>query len=107
MRAGPLFLATLLVVAFGTLGLFPIYYSLNQEISARNQGKVSGTLSFATWGLLYFFHRWVGELTAGDAGWRPLILTLVGCGPLLAFFVLLFCWGRRPTAHDTPQVSQS
>lgn len=100
MPPGPVLLAMLLLVAFGTLGLFPIYYSLNQEISAKNQGKVGGTLSFATWGSLYFFHGWVGELTAGNPELRPLIFTLVGCGPLLAFFVLLFCWGRRPTAAD-------
>ncbi len=50
--SGPLLLGLLLLVAFGSLGLFPIYYSLNQELSARNQGKVGGSLAFATWGML-------------------------------------------------------
>jgi ACS family hexuronate transporter-like MFS transporter len=102
MKPGPLLLGTLLVVAFGTLGLFPIYYSLNQEISAKNQGKVGGSLGFATWGSLYFFHGWVGALTTDNPGLRPLIFTVVGCGPLLAFFVLLLFWGRRPTPIDSP-----
>jgi len=92
---GFLLLATLLLVAFGSLGLFPIYYSLNQEISARHQGKVGGSLGFSTWALLYFFHKWVGQLTEADPSTRPYVFTVAGCGPLLGFLLLAAFWGRR------------
>lgn len=93
---GPLLLGTLLLVAFGSLGLFPIYYSLNQEISGRNQGKVGGSLGFSTWLTLYFMHPMVGRLVDQDPTVRPWLLATVGLGPLLAYFVIRFCWGQRP-----------
>ena len=42
-------LAVLLVVGFGSLGQFPMYYAFTQEISVRRLGRVTGTLSFLTW----------------------------------------------------------
>lgn len=97
---GPLFIGALLCVAFGSLGLFPIYYSLNQEISARHQGKVGGTLAFSTWGLLFFFHRWIGRVLEQTPDYKPWIVTAIGLGPLAAFLVLLTCWGRRPVLKN-------
>lgn len=96
LPAGPLKLAMLLVVAFGSLGLFPIYYSMNQELSARNQGKVSGALGFSSWGVLYFVHPLVGSLVKADPTVRPYILASVGLAPLVAFAAMAFFWGRRP-----------
>lgn len=96
---GPLLLGTLLLVGFGSLGLFPIYYSLNQEISARNQGKVGGTLGFSTWLILFFLHPEIGRLVDAHPGIRPYLFASVGLGPLVAFLVLMFLWGRRPTAR--------
>jgi ACS family hexuronate transporter-like MFS transporter len=98
---GMLLLGSLLVVAFGSLGLFPIYYSLNQEISAKHQGKVGGSLGFTTWGILYFVHPAVGELVDGNPTIRPYIFAGVGLGPLLAFAVLALFWGRRPVERET------
>jgi len=42
-------LGILLVVGFGSLGLFPTYYAFTQELSVRQMGKVTGVLSFVTW----------------------------------------------------------
>lgn len=97
---GPLLLGTLLLVAFGSLGLFPIYYSLNQEISAKNQGKVGGTLGFSTWLILFFLHPQIGGWVDADPTIRPSLFAAVGFGPLIAFFVLLFLWGKRPPASS-------
>lgn len=96
MPKGILLLGCLLVVAFGSLGLFPVYYSLNQELSARHQGKVGGSLGFSTWFILSFFHEWVGSLIAGDPNSRKLVFCVVGLAPLASFFLLRIGWGKRP-----------
>jgi ACS family hexuronate transporter-like MFS transporter len=96
---GMLLLALLLVVAFGSLGLFPIYYSFNQEISARNQGKVGGSLGFVAWAVLYFIHPAVGAWVDQDPSIRPYLLAAASCGPMLAFLALWLLWGRRPAAE--------
>ena len=49
LPASWLLLVTLLVIGFGSLGQFPIYYAFTQELSVQRMGKVTGTLSFLTW----------------------------------------------------------
>jgi ACS family hexuronate transporter-like MFS transporter len=85
---GWLLLGALLLVGFGSLGLFPIYYSLNQELSAKHQGKVGGTLGFSTWVLLYFFQGWVGRVLTEQPDLKPAIVTVVGLGPLVRLGVV-------------------
>ncbi len=98
-ESGPLLLGLLLAVAFGSLGLFPIYYSLNQELSAKNQGKVGGTLGFSTWVLLAVIHPAIGGWVDADPTIRPWLFATVGFGPLLAFAALALLWGKRPTTR--------
>lgn len=102
LPAGWLLLGCLLLVAFGSLGLFPIYYSLNQEISAKNQGKVGGTLGFSTWILLSIMHPQIGGLVEQDPTIRPWLFAATGLGPIIAFAVIALFWGRRP-GEDNPQ----
>lgn len=97
---GNLMLALLLLVAFGSLGLFPIYYSLNQELSARNQGKVGGTLSFTSWSLMALIQPMIGRWVDHDPTVRPWIFAAVGLGPLIAFLALFFFWGTREMQDD-------
>ncbi len=39
----------LLIIAAGSLGLFPCYYSLSQEVSERHMGKAAGLLGALAW----------------------------------------------------------
>lgn len=98
LSKGPFLLAGLLVVAFGSLGLFPVYYSLNQEISAKHQGKVGGSLGFSTWFTLSFFHDWVGRILEQSPDARTTIFCCVGIAPLVAYFVINSFWGKRPSS---------
>lgn len=42
-------MVVLLMTAAGSLGVFPCYYSLTQELSRTQMGLVTGLLSFAAW----------------------------------------------------------
>jgi len=98
--AGPLLLGVLLLVAFGSLGLSPIYYSLNQEISARAQGRVGGSLSFLLWVILAVMQSTIGELVKCQPAVRPLIFAVVAALPLLAWLALATLWTRTAIAES-------
>jgi len=93
---GPLLLTGFLLVAAGSLSLFPVYYSLNQELSAKHQGKVGGLLSFCSWMILAVIHPKIGQLVQGDPSWRPWILTALGLAPLSAWLLLNLFWTQKP-----------
>lgn len=127
---GPWLTATLLLVGFGTLGMFPLYFTLTQELSARHQGKVAGSLAVGTWGVLAFAQTTCGELVeryaslaelvarhplfshlglnglvsapwARDFSSRSCILIYVGVGPPLIVLALRLAWGRRRYRYET------
>lgn len=91
---GWLLLGVLLLVAAGSLGVFPIYHALTQDISAHHQGKVTGIAGIAAWGFAppaqKFFGRIVDKTGSFDAG-----LAIAGCLPLIAFLILLFFWNEK------------
>ncbi len=98
---GPAVLGCLLVVGLGSLGLFPIYYSLNQEISAKHQGKVGASLGFCAWSTMSCVHLGVGWLLKENPSLRPYLFATVGLGPLLAWLVLAVGWGKRDDSGIT------
>jgi ACS family hexuronate transporter-like MFS transporter len=93
---GPALVTLLLMVAFGSLGLFPIYYSFTQELSAVHQGKVTGSLSFLIWMSMAAFQSGAGRLIE----WNGYVhmLMVVGVLPLVGLAVLLALWPTRKTA---------
>jgi ACS family hexuronate transporter-like MFS transporter len=92
--AGNLLLMQLLLIAAASLGLFPCYYSLAQEVSVRHQGKVSGFLGMIGWlassPMQKFFGRLVDQTGSYDLGFA-----VVGCLPLVAAVVWWFAWEPR------------
>jgi ACS family hexuronate transporter-like MFS transporter len=96
---GPLLLATLLVIGFGALGLFPNYYSFAQELSVRHQGKVTGSLGFITWVVSAEMQERVGKVIDRTHSYSEGIFW-IGLTPLLGLAAMLLLWGR--TNEDSP-----
>ena len=92
---GWLLLASFLIIGFGSLGLFPPFYSLTQEISQRHQGFVTGALGCITWIASSYMQEWVGN-TVKATGSYGAALFFAGMVPLVGCVALLF-WGRSPS----------
>jgi ACS family hexuronate transporter-like MFS transporter len=94
---GPLFQALVLVVGFGTLGIFPNYYSFTQEISARHQGKVTGIMGLSCWilvGPLQLLAGAVNDHLGKESGYL-LNLAVGGFFPLAGMALLWLFWPRE------------
>jgi ACS family hexuronate transporter-like MFS transporter len=87
--------AALLLVAFGSLGVFPCYYAFTQELSVRSMGRVTGALSFCAWVIPSFVQRTFGRYI-DRTGSYDLGIGLVGWAPLAALAILLLLWKRDP-----------
>jgi ACS family hexuronate transporter-like MFS transporter len=89
--ASNLLLGELMIIAAGSLGLFPCYYALTQEISVRHQGKLTGILGTVAWlttsPLHKYFGRYVDQTHSYQMG-----LIIAGLIPLLAAVVWLVLW---------------
>lgn len=92
LPASWLFLGVLLVVGFGSLGQFPMYYAFTQEISVSRMGRVTGTLSFLTWTATALINepigRWVDRTHSYSA-----VTFVAGLVPLLGLLAMLLLWG--------------
>jgi ACS family hexuronate transporter-like MFS transporter len=93
--------AGLLVVAFGALGLFPTYFALSQELSARHQGKVSGTLGAGAHTSLAMIYPLEGLISDATKSYE-IVLGGIGVAPMLAFLFLLWKWPTRREAQPDP-----
>jgi ACS family hexuronate transporter-like MFS transporter len=91
---GPLLLVVLLVIGFGSLGVFPNYYSFSQELTFRHQGKLTGMLGFSCWVSVAGLHHLVGNYVEAT-GEYTLGVGLAGLTPLGGFVVLLLFWGKE------------
>jgi ACS family hexuronate transporter-like MFS transporter len=90
---GPLMLGLMLMLGFGALGLFPVYYSLTQELTVVHQGKLTGILSCATWVASGIMHPLIGRWFDKTKDYS-LAVALAGLPPLVALVALLLLWDR-------------
>ena len=96
---GPALLVVLSFVAAGSLGVFPIYHALTQDISPLHQGKISGIGSFLAWAWspAHTYYGWLVDRTGSfDLGFA-----VAGCAPLLAWVALMLLWGQDRPVLET------
>jgi ACS family hexuronate transporter-like MFS transporter len=101
---GPGLYVVLLIIAAGSLGLFPCYYSMSQETSERHMGKTAGLLGALAWlvssPMQSVFGKIVDRTHSYDAG-----LAVAGIAPVVALVALLFLWPSE-TVGDRVQSSE-
>ncbi len=94
--------AALLVVAFGALGLFPTYFALTQELSAKHQGKVTGVLGAGAHLSLAVIYPVEGRIIRLTGSYE-LVLGAIGVFPLLVLALVFWHWPpRREKTSATP-----
>jgi MFS transporter, ACS family, hexuronate transporter len=83
--------AVLLVVGFGSLGVFPMYYAFSQELTTRHQGKVTGCLGCTTWLVMALLHELVGDRVKETQSYAE-GLALAGVAPLVGLAAVALLW---------------
>jgi MFS transporter, ACS family, hexuronate transporter len=101
LPAGPVLVGTLLLVGFGSLGVFPNYYSFSQDLTVRHQGKLTGSLSFCCWMALAGWHRVIGQVVERTGSYTPCFI-VSGLLPLAGFLALLLFWGQAHPPAGPP-----
>jgi MFS transporter, ACS family, hexuronate transporter len=98
-------LGTLLLVAAGTLGLFPNYYSFSQELTRKHQGKISGALGTIAWIGSGTMQWLVGRNIDRTQSYATGIM-IAGALPILACVALWFFWPRQERAAPAPAIEE-
>jgi ACS family hexuronate transporter-like MFS transporter len=86
-------LGTLLLIGFGSLGQFPIYYALIQDLSARQMGKITGILGFLTWTATGLVNIPIGDWIDKTHSYSE-VTFLAGLLPFAGFFALMGLWRK-------------
>ena len=100
---GPLLWIALLLVAAGTLGLYPNYYSFTQELTKTHQGKISGALGMIAWIGSGTMQRFVGRNIDETKSYATGIV-IAGLVPLLACAAIWLIWPHREPEKPTARV---
>lgn len=90
---GPMLTLAFLVVGFAALGMFPTYFALSQDVSARHQGKVTGSLGAINAAYMAGM-KWAQGGYVTDTG-RYDHLIQVAAGPAVLACVALLFWPRK------------
>jgi len=92
---GPLLIVVLLLIAFGTLGSFSTYFAFSQEISARHQGKVTGTLGLINSIAMGTLVVAQGNMIKTSGESYALALGLTAVAPVFAVVAIALFWNPR------------
>jgi ACS family hexuronate transporter-like MFS transporter len=95
VERGPAQTAVLLAFGFGAYGLFPTYFTLSQELSARHQGKVTGTLGCINALYLSAMYPIEGQI-AVETKRYDLMMAAAGFPALGALIAIALMWPRGP-----------
>ncbi len=90
---GPLLLSVLLLIGFGSLGVFPQYYSFSQELTVRHQGKLTGTLGCISW-MAQALLQWLAGMSIDATKSYTLGVAVAGFLPITAWLVLALFWKK-------------
>jgi len=96
-------MAALLVIGMASLALFPCYYSLAQDISARHQGLATGSLGTINWIVTSPFHELVGNYVKETQNYDA-ALAWAGLPPILALGVIWIFWDQDPPGKKEEKV---
>jgi ACS family hexuronate transporter-like MFS transporter len=88
---GPTLTLVLLMYGFGAFGLFPIYFALSQDLSARHQGKVTGTLGCINALYLAVLTPLAGGAVDAIGRYDP-IMAVAGLPALVALVLVAAFW---------------
>jgi MFS transporter, ACS family, hexuronate transporter len=84
-----------LVTGFGALGLFATYFALSQEISAKHQGKITGTLGCINSLFLAGIYPIQGYISTEQKGAYHQVLACACAPAVLAFLITWAFWPSR------------
>lgn len=106
LETGTVLLILLLIVAAGSLGFYPNYYSFTQELTRMHQGKVSGALGTVAWigGALM---QWLVGKNIDDTRSYANGIIMAGLMPLLACAALWLLWPHREAKRTAPPTEPS
>ena len=85
--------ALLMIAGAGILGLHPFYYSLTQELPARNLGMLMGCLAAVGWVASSYFQIQIGERIRVEQNYKAGLM-IAGLAPIIGLVALLLLWGR-------------
>jgi len=89
--------ALILVTAFGALGIFATYFALSQEISGKNQGKITGLLGLIN--SLYLAGLYWAQGSIGESvGSLGQVLAVAPIPALFAFGVVWRFWPQEASS---------
>jgi MFS transporter, ACS family, hexuronate transporter len=91
----------LALVGFGALGLFPCFFAFSQELSAKHQGKVTGTLGSINAFYLAVIFPLQGKLV-DETKSHALGLGLAGLVPIFSLVITWWFWPRTEHSISHP-----
>lgn len=100
LPASWLLLSVFMVIGFGALGLFPVYYSLSQELSTKRLGILTGLLGATTWIITSYMQLLVGKNIDQTQSYAA-GLFWAGQVPLIGCLALALLW-----PDDEPDVER-